>query len=486
MPEFRVKRARPIAAEIRVPGDKSISHRAVMFSALSNGICQITGFLASEDCLATMECMRKMGVKILAFDDAGDPWKSHDEKGNALPGPTSLEVHGCSMKLQAPEGDLDCGNSGTTMRLLAGILAAQPFESRLIGDVSLSRRPMKRIMEPLGEMGAAIRSELNNGCAPLIITGSQLNPIRYTLPVASAQVKSAVLLAGLFADGKTTVVEPQVTRDHTERMLKYFMVKTLRNGHSISTYGGQVPESRDFHVPGDVSSAAFWAVAAAAQPGSDLIILDVGLNPTRTGILKVLIRMGAQITEVLGGKDQAEPVGNVTIKGGLLKGTVIEGEEIPNVIDELPILAVAAALAQGRTVIRDAGELRNKESDRISAVASNLREMGANVRELYDGLEIDGGTPLKGARIPSYGDHRIAMAFAIAGLFAEGETIIEDVACVATSYPGFETELKHFQSKGISNDAQTHVISSMPRPEDFVKVKLKKPKAEAPPKQFPL
>ncbi len=486
MPEFRVKRARPIAAEIRVPGDKSISHRAVMFSALSNGICQITGFLASEDCLATMECMRKMGVKILAFDKAGDPWKAHDEKGNSLPGPNSLEVHGCSMKLQAPEGDLDCGNSGTTMRLLAGILAAQPFESRLIGDVSLSRRPMKRIMEPLGEMGAAIRSELNNGCAPLIITGTQLNPIRYTLPVASAQVKSAVLLAGLFADGKTTVVEPQVTRDHTERMLQYFMVKTLRNGHSISTYGGQVPESRDFHVPGDVSSAAFWAVAAAAQPDSDLIILDVGLNPTRTGLLKVLIRMGAQITEVLGGKDQAEPVGNITIKGGVLKGTVIEGDEIPNVIDELPILAVAAALAQGRTVIRDAGELRNKESDRISAVASNLREMGANVRELYDGLEIDGGTPLKGARIPSYGDHRIAMAFAIAGLFAEGETIIEDVACVATSYPGFEAELKHFQSKGISNDAQTHVISFMPRPEDFAKVKLKKRKAETPPKQFPL
>ncbi len=486
MSEFRVKRARPIAAEIRVPGDKSISHRAVMFSALSNGVCNITGFLASEDCLSTMECMRKMGVKIIAYTPDGDEWKAFDEHGKPQPGPTRLEVHGCSMKLSPPTGDLDCGNSGTTMRLLAGILAAQPFESRMIGDVSLSRRPMKRIMEPLGEMGADIRSELDNGCAPLIVTGGKLQPIRYTLPVASAQVKSAVLLAGLFADGKTTVVEPQATRDHTETMLKYFMVKTLRSGHSISIYGGQVPESRDFQVPGDISSAAFWAVAAAAQPGSDLIIQDVGLNPTRTGILKVLIRMGAGITEVLGGKDLAEPIGNITIKGGTLKGTVIEGEEIPNVIDELPILAVAAALAQGRTVIRDAGELRNKESDRISAVAHNLREMGAHVRELYDGLEIDGGTPLKGARVTSYGDHRIAMAFAIAGLFAEGETIVEDVDCVATSYPGFEAELKHFQSKGISNDAQTHVISSMPRPEDFEKIKMKKPKPDAPPPQFSL
>jgi 3-phosphoshikimate 1-carboxyvinyltransferase len=485
MSEFRVKRARHITAEIRVPGDKSISHRAVMFSALSNGVCNITGFLASEDCIATMECMRRMGVKILAFDEAGNDWRPHDDKGNPMPGPTRLEVHGCSMKLEAPTQDLDCGNSGTTMRLLAGILAAQPFASRLVGDASLSRRPMKRIMEPLSEMGAEIRSEGENGCAPLTVKGGQLSPIRYTLPVASAQVKSAILLAGLFADGKTTVGEPQVTRDHTEMMLKYFMVKTLRNGHSISIYGGQVPESRDFQVPGDISSAAFWAVAAAAQPGSDLIIQDVGLNPTRTGILKVLIRMGAQITEVLGGMDQAEPIGNVTIKGGTLKGTVIEGEEIPNVIDELPILAVAAALADGRTVIRDAGELRNKESDRISAVASNLREMGANVRELYDGLEIEGGTMLKGARVNSYGDHRIAMAFAIAGLFAEGETIVEDVDCVATSYPGFEAQLKHFQSKGISNDS-THVISSMPRPEDFAKVKMKQPKAETPPSQFPL
>ena len=256
----------------------------------------------------------------------------------------------------------------------------------------------------------------------------------------------------------------------TETMLKYFMVKTLRTGQSISIYGGQVPESRDFLVPGDISSAAFWAVAAAAQEGSELSIRDVGLNPTRTGILKVLIRMGAHITEVLSSADQAEPIGTVTIKGGTLRGTVIEGNEIPNVIDELPELAVAAALAQGRTVIRDAQELRVKETDRLSAVAHNLKEMGVEVRELYDGLEIDGGKPLKGARLQSYGDHRIAMAFAIAGLFAVGETIIEDVECVDTSYPGFETDLKRFQSKLITN-SQTPVISSLPKSENPAKSK---------------
>lgn len=470
MSEFRVKQARPIAAEIRVPGDKSISHRAAMLAGLSNGTCVISGFLASADCLATVECMRRLGVQIRAIDEDGNAWKSTDSQGKKLPGPTRLEVIGCSMQLSAPTQDLDCGNSGTTMRLLSGILAAQPFSSRLFGDESLSRRPMKRVMEPLTAMGADIKAEGPNGSPPLQITGGALQPIRYTLPVASAQVKSAVLLAGMFASGKTTIVEPQATRDHTETMLKYFMVKTLRSGQSISIYGGQVPESRDFLVPGDISSAAFWAVAAAAQEGSELTIQDVGLNPTRTGILKVLIRMGAQISEVLSNADQAEPIGTVTIKGGTLRGTVIEGNEIPNVIDELPVLAVAAAMAQGRTVIRDAQELRVKETDRLSAVAHNLKEMGVEVRELYDGLEIDGGKPLRAARLQSYGDHRIAMAFAIAGLFAVGETIIEDVECVDTSYPGFENDLKRFQLKLIT-DSQTPVISSMPRPEDLTKSK---------------
>ena len=485
MSEFRVKHAHPIAAEITVPGDKSISHRAVMLAGLSNGLCIITGFLSSADCLASMECMRKLGVKIRAIDEDGLDWKPTDKDGKPVIGPTRLEVHGCSMKLTAPTQNLDCGNSGTTMRLLSGILAAQPFASRLFGDESLSRRPMKRIMEPLAAMGAEITAVGNNGTPPLQINGSSLNPIRYTLPVASAQVKSAVLLAGMFADGKTTVIEPQATRDHTETMLKYFMVKTLRSGQSISIYGGQMPESRDFLVPGDISSAAFWAVAAAAQKGSDLTIRNVGLNPTRTGILQVLIRMGAQITEVLANVDQAEPIGNVTIKGGKLQGTIIEGHEIPNVIDELPVLAVAAALAEGRTVIRDAQELRVKETDRLSAVAHNLKEMGVDVRELYDGLEIDGGKPLKAARLQSYGDHRIAMAFAIAGLFAVGETVIEDVECVNTSYPGFEADLKRFQSKQIT-DVQTPVISSMPQPEDPKKSKGKNSPDDLGSSQFPL
>ncbi len=460
MAEYRVKRAKPIGAELSVPGDKSISHRAAMLAALSNGPCLIDGFLASEDCLATVECLRGLGVKIEALDELGNPWNP-DPAGRKL-GPTRLLVHGCGGTFTAPTRDLYCGNSGTTMRLLSGILAGQPFTSRLTGDPSLSRRPMKRVIEPLSEMGAELVAEGANGAPPLVINGGRLRPIRYTLPVASAQVKSAVLLAGLFAEGKTTVVEPQATRDHTETMFRFFGIKTLRHEHSVTIYGGQIPESRDFTVPGDISSAAFWIVAAAAQPGSDLIVRNVGLNPTRTGVLKVLLRMGAQITEVLGDLDQCEPLGNVAVKGAPLRGTVIAGDEIPNVIDELPILAVAGALANGRTVIRDAQELRVKESDRLSAVAQNLRLMGVEVRELYDGLEIEGGKPLHGARIPSFGDHRIAMAFAVAGLFAEGETVIEDAACADTSYPGFAHDLKRFQTKDISLDAQTPVISSLP------------------------
>jgi 3-phosphoshikimate 1-carboxyvinyltransferase len=477
MAEYRVKRAKPIAAEMSVPGDKSISHRAVMLAGLSNGVCNVSGFLPSADCLSTVDCFRRLGVRIDALNSDDTPWASASP--GAESGPTKLRIHGRSMQLSAPSHDLDCGNSGTTMRLLSGILAGQPFAARLTGDASLSRRPMKRIMEPLAAMGAEIRAEGDNGCAPLVIQGGHLQPIRYTLPVASAQVKSAVLLAGMFADGKTTVIEPQATRDHTETMLRYFMVKTLRSGHSVSIYGGQVPESRDFMVPGDISSAAFWIVAAAAQPGAELVMKNVGLNPTRTGILKVLIRMGAQISEVLNDVDQCEPIGSVSVKGSPLRGTIIEGAEIPNVIDELPVLAVAGALAQGKTVIRDAQELRVKESDRLSAVAHNLRAMGVDVRELYDGLEINGGGELQGARLPSYGDHRIAMAFAIAGLFAEGETIIEDVACVDTSYPGFEADLKRFQSRQITGST-TPVISSLPLPPE---PKTKKRKEDA--REFP-
>jgi 3-phosphoshikimate 1-carboxyvinyltransferase len=377
------------------------------------------------------------------------------------PEPDTLIVHGNKRTFQQPEGDIYCGNSGTTMRLLAGILAGQPFRSRLTGDPSLSKRPMRRVIDPLTQMGASIRAEGTGDRPPLLIEGAPLKPIHYFSPIASAQVKSAVLLAGMFANGKTTVTEPTQSRDHSERMLEYFLVRPVKDELSVSIYGGQTPESRDFTVPGDISSAAFWLVAAAAMPGSHLLIRNVGLNESRTGILGVLVRMGAAIREVIE-NDEAEPMGTIEIRGDRLKGTTIAGKEIPNVIDELPVLAVAGALAQGKTVIADAGELRVKETDRLAAVAMNLRAMGAQVSETEDGMEIIGGVPLRGARLKSFGDHRIAMAFAIAGLFAEGETIIEDTECVATSYPGFENVLEQIMSEPKRTPPPVPVITSLP------------------------
>jgi 3-phosphoshikimate 1-carboxyvinyltransferase len=334
----------------------------------------------------------------------------------------------------------------------------------LIGDASLSKRPMQRVIDPLRLMGAKLHAEGEKSCPPLVVEESSgLQGITYRLPVASAQVKSAVLLAGLFAEGTTTVIEDVRSRDHTERMLQYFLVKAKReevweNKNSpknrrlieirTTLEGGQVPESMDFTVPGDISSAAFWMVAAAARPGSRLLIKDVGLNPTRTGIIDVLVRMGARIREVIESSLHGEPIGNLDIKGGKLRATEIRGAEIPNVIDEIPILAVAAALAEGTTVIRDAAELRVKETDRIAVVASHLRAMGAKVEEFPDGMAITGGSPLKGAQLQSHHDHRIAMAFSIAGLFASGETVMEGTDCVNTSYPGFEQTLRVMQKGG--------------------------------------
>lgn len=450
MAEFKVKKCRPIVSELSVPGDKSISHRAVIIAALSNGPCVIDGFLPSEDCVATLEAMRALGVQV-------DVLKETEGFG-----PTSIRVHGRRGKFRAPEGPIDCGNSGTSMRLLAGILSAQPFPSRLIGDESLSGRPMNRIIEPLTAMGADIEAEGKDGRPPLSIRASDSRKnIQYVLPVASAQVKSALLLAGLFVKGRTTVTEPAPTRDHTEKILEYFLVKTASEDGDISIWGNQVPESRDFVVPGDISSAAFWITAAAAKPGSLLTIKNVGLNKSRTGILRVLIRMGAMISEFIDEPVRGEPFGSVEIKGGRLTGTMIGGEEIPNVIDELPILAVAGALAEGTMVIRDAAELRVKETDRIAAVAENLRLMGVEVQEFHDGMEIRGGGPLHGAKLSSHGDHRIAMAFAIAGLFADGETVIRDVDCVKTSYPGFGDDLKKIVSGKGASESYTPVISSI-------------------------
>ena len=465
---FQVRRAPRIQAELTVPGDKSISHRAILLAAISNGPCTITNFLEGEDCRSTARAMKQLGIAI----------------ENTAPG--TIVVTGNRGIFTAPVGDIDCGNSGTTMRLMAGLLSPQKFRCRMSGDPSLSKRPMRRVIEPLREMGAKLHAEGDNQCPPLVVEGGPLKGITYRLPVASAQVKSAVLLAGLFAKGRTTVIENARSRDHTERMFDYFQVKSEReeiweNARSrknrrlkeirISLEGGQVLESGDFRVPGDISSAAFWLVAAAAQPGSRLLVKGVGLNPTRTGIIDVLIRMGARIREVVETHSQGEPMGTIDILGAPLQATVVEGAEIPNVIDEIPIIAVAAALAEGTTVIRDAAELRVKETDRIAAVAANLRAMGVTVEEFPDGMAITGADRLKGAKLPSFGDHRIAMAFAIAGLFASGTTEIEDTACVRTSYPGFAETLLKIQ-KGTGIGRRTPVISSLASARDRRKPKI--------------
>ncbi|MEY2549933.1 MAG: 3-phosphoshikimate 1-carboxyvinyltransferase [Verrucomicrobiota bacterium] len=441
--EFRIKRAPRIEAEITVPGDKSISHRAVIIGALSNGVCVLRGFLPSDDCLRTVQAMRALGIKI-----------EHPE-------PDKLIVHGKKRLLTAPSGEIDCGNSATTMRLLTGLLAGQSFDSVLVGGATLSARPMDRVIAPLRKMGANIVAQGPNETAPVKVHGMKLRGASHQLPIASAQVKSALLLAGLFAKGKTTVREPLLSRNHTELMLNYFLVRTAREENdAISIFGDQVPESRDFSIPGDISSASFWLVAAAAQPGGHLLVRDVGLNDTRTAVLGVLVRMGAQVREAVDDVDQMEPGGTVEVTGAPLKGTVIQGKEIPQLIDELPVLAVAGALASGTTIIRQAEELRVKETDRIAAIAHNLRAMGAEVVEQKDGLEIHGRGELRGARVASFGDHRIAMAFAIAGMFADGETIVQDVECVRESYPGFEKTLDEFVStKRIR--VTTPVISSL-------------------------
>lgn len=449
MATIKVRRLKQIPAEITVPGDKSISHRAAMFAGLANGRTEISGFLPSEDCICTVHAMESMGAKV--------------EWLEMTPGVgfTKLAITGQGMKLQPPTDFIECGNSGTTTRLLAGILAGQPFTTVLKGDASLSKRPMKRVADPLGLMGAKIEGQGEKICAPLSITGGDLHPITYKLPVASAQVKSAVLLAGLFAPGKTSVVEPVPTRNHTERLMSHFGIKWLRDGNTVTVYGGQAPRPEDIVVPGDISSAAFWMVAAAATPGAQITLKNVGLNETRTGVINVLLRMGAQVSSSETRKD-GEPRGNVIVKGGDLNATIIGGSEIPNVIDELPILAVAAALARGKTLIRDAAELRVKETDRIAAVADNLRRMGVIVTEHDDGMEIEGGAALQGATIESFGDHRIAMAFAVAGLYAEGVTTIENTECISTSYPGFENQLNRFFLTSDS-PAPIPVLSRVPK-----------------------
>lgn len=450
MASLKSKKLKSIPAEITVPGDKSISHRSAMFAGLAKGTTIIDGFLPSEDCLCTVHAMQSLGATVEPLEVV---------EGIGL---VKLAITGNGMMLKAPTKPVDCGNSGTTIRLLSGILAGQNFKTELFGDESLSRRPMKRVSDPLGLMGAKISGQGEKICAPLTIEGGPLKSIYYKLPVASAQVKSAILLAGLFAQGKTTVVEPVATRNHTERLFTHFGIKWLREDDCVSVYGGQEPRATDIVVPGDISSAAFWMVAAAASPGAQITLKNVGLNPTRTGVINVLLRMGALVTSSETHSD-GEPRGNITVRGGDLNATVIGGAEIPNVIDELPILAVAGALARGKTLIRDASELRVKETDRIAAVAQNLRAMGVTVTEHPDGMEIEGGAKLQGATLPCWGDHRIAMAFLVAGMFAEGTTTIEGSECIATSYPGFEHHLDLFLL-GDTGAPPIPVMSGIPQP----------------------
>ena len=412
----------PLRGEITVPGDKSISHRAVMLGALANGTTHITGFLMGEDCLSTIECFRKMGVEIEITD------KEVIVEGVGL--------HG----LCEPEDTLYTGNSGTTTRLLCGILAGQPFTATLNGDASIQKRPMGRVIKPLREMGAYIEGKNDNYC-PLTLYPSELHGIEYRLPVASAQLKSAILLAGLYAEGQTTVIEPAPSRDHTERMFRALGVEIETEGNTITLEPPEDLHAVNIAVPGDTSSAAFFLVAGAIVPGSELTIKNVGVNPTRTGILDVLREMGADITES-NFRDDAEPVCDLTVRYSKLHGVEIGGSIIPRLIDELPVLAVAAAFADGETVIRDAQELKVKESNRIAAMVTELTRAGVDVEETDDGMIIRGGKTPCGATFETYKDHRIAMSLAILGLAAQSASRIHDPEVVSISYPDFFNTLE--------------------------------------------
>ncbi len=416
-----------LKGEITVPGDKSISHRSIMFGALSEGKTEITNFLQGADCLSTINCFRRLGIEI-------------ENKGGII------TIHGKGLDgLSSPSGILDTGNSGTTTRLISGILAAQPFTATLTGDASIQKRPMERIIEPLSLMGARIESLHHNGCAPLLINGSPLKGIHYYSKVASAQVKSAILLAGLYACGETSVTEPVLSRNHSELMLRTFgaAIKTDKTTATI------VPRPRltgqKINVPGDISSAAYFIAAGLLVPGSDILIRNVGINPTRDGIIKVAKAMGGHIS-LLNEHRDGEPTADLHVTYSPLHGTVIGGDIIPTLIDELPIIAVMAAAAKGVTIIKDAAELKVKESNRIDVMVRNLSAMGCSIIGTEDGMVIEGkdpaAHPLQGAVIHAHADHRIAMSFAVASLIAQGETEIPDSGCVSISYPGFYSDLR--------------------------------------------
>jgi 3-phosphoshikimate 1-carboxyvinyltransferase len=427
-----VRPARAVRGVVRIPGDKSISHRYAMLAAIAEGTSRFHNFSAARDCASTLDCVAKLGCVWKRSKDRGK-----DEDGDG----STIEVSGAGPRLNAATQVLDCGNSGSTMRMLSGILAGQPFTNELCGDESLSRRPMARIMKPLSAMGAKISSN-EGGRPPLRISGGRLNPIHYKPEVASAQVKSCVLFAGLFADGETVVEEPIRTRDHGEIALRAFGAEVERKGNASRIVGGQRLRAIEAHVPGDLSSAAFFLCAAALFPGSQITLPAILMNPTRARLLDILVQMGLKISVAHLEEHHGELVGTIEACGAGWTGTVLSGADTAALIDEIPVLAAVAPYSNGGFEVCDAKELRVKESDRIAAVAANLRKMGAELEERPDGMRIPGGQHLHGAELDSFGDHRIAMAFAIAALRAEGETTILGADAAGVSYPAFFEELE--------------------------------------------
>lgn len=421
-----VYQKKSLSGTITVPGDKSISHRAVMFGAIAEGITEITGFLTGNDCMSTIECFRKLGINIEVNND-------------------NVIVYGKGLNgLTKPKDTLDAGNSGTTIRLISGILAAQPFSCEITGDSSIQKRPMNRVIEPLSLMGAKIKGINKDNFAPLHIDGTKLKAMEYVLPVASAQVKSAILLASLFADGVTTIIEPIASRNHTEIMLNYFGADIKNKNGKITSSPVKQLYGKTVSVPSDISSAAFFIVAGLIVPNSHIIIKNVGINETRTGIIDALKLMGGNI-EIINKKDKiGEPTADIEVKTSNLHSITLEGAIIPRMIDEIPVFAVAALFANGTTIVKNAEELKVKESNRIATITEELKKMGAEIKETDDGMIIQGNSRLHGAEVESHNDHRVAMSLAIAALSAENETIINNAECVSISFPSFYDYIEKF------------------------------------------
>lgn len=427
---MKFKKSNPLKGTVTVPGDKSISHRAVMFGALAEGTTRVTNFLQGADCLSTIDCFQKLGVRI-------------ENR------PEEILIHGKGLHgLKAPQSTLDTGNSGTTTRLICGILAGQSFATELNGDASIQSRPMRRIMTPLAQMGAQIRSLRDNDCAPLKIQGAPLHGIHYCSPVASAQVKSCILLAGLYADSPTSVTEPYLSRNHSELLLKHFGASVTSEDTTATIRPEPKLLGQEIRVPGDVSSAAYFIAAGLMVPHSEILIQNVGINPTRDGILKVCRDMGADITLFNENYENGEPTADLLVRHKSLHGTTVGGAVIPTLIDELPVVAALACFAEGTTIIKDAQELKVKESNRIDVMVQNLSAMGACVTATDDGMVIEGGRPLHGAVVDSRLDHRIAMTFAVTALACDGETEILNADCVRISYPNFYEDLKKLSKLG--------------------------------------